>query len=273
MLIYYGDKMLFPEIQRVIYKKNPLDQVICQVRFPSILKIDAEIPADFQDRIRGEFPNFSEKSELKLEVPRAGKGQEVPLELLRGAQQSLSTKNYEFISEDNLWRINLTRTFLALTSNKYERWEDFKGKLLAPLNALIEIYAPIHFSRIGLRYIDVIKRSGLGLIDSSWGDLIQPYILGILDSPTVSKHVQSFENRYEISLSEHKDLVTLSTKFVVHVGDGETCYMIDADFSNAGKVPVEGAIEKLDYFNKHASRLLRWCITDRLHQAMEPQAL
>lgn len=273
MLLHYGGKMLFPEAQRVIYKKNPLDQVICQVRFPSILKIDTEIPAEFQDRIRSEFPNFSETSELKLEIPRSAKGQEIPLELLRGAQQSLSTKNYEFISEDNLWKINLTRTFLALTSNKYERWEKFKDKLPTPLNALVEIYAPIHFSRLGLRYIDVIRRSSLGLSDTSWSDLLQPYILGILDSPTISKHVQYFENRYEIRLSEQKDSVTLNTKFVTHVNDGEVCYMIDVDFYNTGKVPIGSAIEKLDYFNKHASRLLRWCITDRLHQAMEPQAL
>ena len=82
---------------------------------------------------------------------------------------------------------------------------------------------------------------------------------------------------HQVSLAEYLyqriAAIPIGADFVVHVDDGEICYMIDADFYNAGKVPVEGAIEKLDYFNKHASRLLRWCITDRLHQAMEPQAL
>lgn len=264
--------MPFPEVQRVIYKKSPLDQVICQMRFPSILKIDTEIPAEFQDRIRKEFPNFSETSELKLEIPQTMRGQG-PLDLLRSAQQTLGNKNYEFISEDNLWKVNLTRTFVALTSNKYERWEEFKNRLFGPLNALVEIYAPTYFSRIGLRYIDVIKRSRLGLTDTSWNELLQPYILGILGSPEAEEYVQNFENRYEIRLADQESLVTLNTRFVTHIDDGEICYMIDSDFYNTGKIAIKNAIEKLDYFNKRASRLLQWCITDRLHQAMEPQML
>ncbi|MCH7755956.1 TIGR04255 family protein, partial [candidate division KSB1 bacterium] len=55
--------MPFPEVKRVIYKKNPLDRVICQLRFSPILKIDAEIPAEFQDMIRADFPNYSEKTD------------------------------------------------------------------------------------------------------------------------------------------------------------------------------------------------------------------
>ncbi|MBL8785507.1 MAG: TIGR04255 family protein, partial [Deltaproteobacteria bacterium] len=49
-----------PESPRVIYASNPLADVICQVRFPRILRIDNELPADFQDAIRGQFPHFAE---------------------------------------------------------------------------------------------------------------------------------------------------------------------------------------------------------------------
>lgn len=44
--------MLFPPTQRVIYHKNPLVEVVCQLRFPTILKIDAEIPVAFQEAVR-----------------------------------------------------------------------------------------------------------------------------------------------------------------------------------------------------------------------------
>ena len=60
--------MPFPETDRVIYAHNPLEQVICQFRFPPILRIDSELPAQFQDRIRHEFPSLIEKSGLKLEL-------------------------------------------------------------------------------------------------------------------------------------------------------------------------------------------------------------
>ena len=48
--------MPFPEATRVIYHKNPLTDVICQLRFPPILKIDSEIPSLFQDTIREQYP-------------------------------------------------------------------------------------------------------------------------------------------------------------------------------------------------------------------------
>jgi len=263
--------MPFPEVKRVIYQKNPLDQVICQLRFPPILKIEAEIPAEFQDRIREHFPNYSETSELKIEFLQ-GKKQPIPLDLIGQVLQSSGGKNYEFLSEDGLWKINLTRTFIALTANKYRRWEQFKEKLAIPLGALIQVYTPSSFSRIGLRYINVINRSRLGLTDSNWNELLKPHVLGILASE-VGSHVQNFENRYEIGLSDGESVVRMVTGFVESADNSEVHYRIDSDFYNGNKTPIEATTEKLDYFNVRGSRLFQWCITERLHQAMEPQVL
>jgi hypothetical protein len=47
---------LFPDSARVIYGKAPLTGVVCQLRFPPILRIESAPPADFQDRIREQFP-------------------------------------------------------------------------------------------------------------------------------------------------------------------------------------------------------------------------
>ena len=35
----------FPDTPRVVYNKNPLFEVLCQLRFPHILRIETEIPA------------------------------------------------------------------------------------------------------------------------------------------------------------------------------------------------------------------------------------
>jgi len=264
--------MPFPEVQRVLYKKNPLDQVICQLRFPPILKVDAEIPAEFQEMVRRHFPNFSEASEWNIEIPPS-LGSQIPQDIIRPALQASGIKNYEFSSEDGQWKINLTRSFVALTTKRYHRWEELKEKLEIPLDALVAVYSPDYFSRIGLRYIDVIKRSTLNLADVSWQELLQPYIAGILGAPEVGGHVKNFENKHEIGLSDGESVVRIITRFVAALDDGEICYMIDSDFFNASRIKLESAIEKLDYFNVRASRLIQWCITERLHNAMEPQLL
>lgn len=264
--------MPFPEVKRVIYKKNPLDRVICQLRFPPILRIDAEIPAAFQEQIRKDYPNFGETSELEIQLPKGLRGQ-IPSDVLRQALQSSGSKNYEFVSEDGQWKTNLTRTFIALTASNYERWEEFKAQLERPLAALIDVYTPTNFTRIGLRYIDVIRRSVLGLDQVGWEHLLQPYVLGILGAPDVGKHVESFESRYEIRLADEKGVAKVVTRFVEHADDGEICYMIDSDFYDTSKTGIDQAIPRLDYFNKRSSRLIQWCVTGLLHQAMEPETL
>lgn len=40
------------------YGKGQLIEVICQLRFPTILSIDTREPADFQETIRAAFPRY-----------------------------------------------------------------------------------------------------------------------------------------------------------------------------------------------------------------------
>ena len=47
---------MFSTEPRHIYRRNQLTDVICQLRFPEILTISANAPADFQEAIRDEFP-------------------------------------------------------------------------------------------------------------------------------------------------------------------------------------------------------------------------
>ncbi len=261
--------MPFPEYNRVLFKKNPLDRVMCQLKFPPILKIDTEIPVGFQEGIKDLLPNFQETSEFHVDMPASVKAN-VPPELMQKALQSSGYKNYKFSSEDEQWVLNLTRSFITLTAKNYIRWEEFKENLNTPLNALLEIYAPKYFTRIGLRYIDVIKRSTLGLKELGWNEILQPYIAGILASPEVSDRVENFENTYNIGLSDNESIARIATSLVQTDADNETCFMIDCDFFNAAKIEIGSTMEKLDYFNVRASRLFQWCISENTHKAMEP---
>lgn len=262
--------LLFPEVERVIYNRNPLDNVVCQLRFPVVLKIDVEIPSDFQERVRCEYPNLSESSELVFQTS-PNIEEQLPSESVQQILKSPGIKNYEFSSEDGIWKINLTRNFMSLSTRNYHKWEEFKEELQLPLNALIDVYSPMHFTRVGLRYIDVIVRSRLGLEGVDWGKLINGYVLGMMAAPGKEDKIRSAVSTYEIGLEEGKDIVRIASRIVKPIGSDEKCYMIDSDFFTHSKTEINEVINKLDSFNKHASRLIRWCIKERLHEAMEPQ--
>ena len=54
---------MFSNESRCIYKKSQLGEVICQLRFPEILTIEANVPVQFQEAIRADFPRYSVRKE------------------------------------------------------------------------------------------------------------------------------------------------------------------------------------------------------------------
>ena len=55
--------MLFAPYERYQYARAPLLEVICQLRFPTILSIGAKEPAEFQEAIRKDFPQYAARQE------------------------------------------------------------------------------------------------------------------------------------------------------------------------------------------------------------------
>ncbi len=258
--------MSFPESERVIYDKNPLIDVVCQLRFPSILRIDAESPTSFQEAIREDYPLYEEVLGADLVTKM------LPdlVRLMGRDVQFPGGKTYQFSTDDQLWRLTLTRDFLALTCNKYERWEDFRKHLDRPIEALIKAYKPAFFTRIGLRYRDIISRDKLGLKGYKWSQILRPHIAGELASD-IAENVVGISSEVVIRLEDTEGRVHLRHGLVQDAQTQELCYLIDADHYFEGRVKTPDAYRYLDQFNSTAGRLFRWCIQDDLNRAMGPR--
>ena len=262
--------MPFPSTQRVIYQENPLVEVVCQLRFPPILKIDSELPAQFQDSIRKEYPNYTESS-----VIPSGKEQLInsndPNILINQLIKQNLVKEYKFSSSDEVWKVTLSRTFIALTTSNYERWESFRDRLNFIFTKFCDYYSPSYFSRIGLRYIDIIDRQKLNITDINWNELVQDYILGII-STEEGKKTKVFDTKYELELADEQSVVAIRTSFAKsdEAENPENCFVIDSDFFNTNKIPTSEVFEKLEFFHDRATRLIRWAIKPSLHNAMKP---
>lgn len=261
--------MPFPDSPRIIYNKNPLTEVICQLSFPAILRIDSEIPASFQAKIQEHYPIYEEAQggNLKLNFPQ---------ELAQVVGNSLSLKSgrstYQFLSADRKWKVVLTREFIAVSTKEYTKWEDFRKHLEIAFNAFWEVYKPPFLTRIGLRYQDLIQRSKLGLDNVNWGDLLNPSIAGELNAPEIVDRIVNCVNQLTIKLDDDGGLILLNHGLAA-TPEGETVYIVDSDILTEQKTEVQNVIEKLNYFNKFSGRLFRWCISDKLHESLEPQSV
>lgn len=257
--------MLFSDYERYIYAKPPLIETICQLRFPAILNIGAKEPAEFQEAIRHEFPKYMAQEERP--APRLVN----PGTPNQAVEQPPVIQNYHFLSADGLWKINLTRNFIALSTLRYTRWEDFAQRLDKPLAQFIQTYAPAPFERIGLRYLNAFSRKGLGLEGTPWSDLLEPPFLGPLDEDDI------------VESSTTKCSVDLETSFVdgvrlkMHAGPGllgdgkkdpEVKYLLDSDFSVLGNLTADRVPEKLETMHRYAVRLFLGATTNTLCTAM-----
>lgn len=263
--------MNLPEFERVIYKHNPLIEVVCQLRFPPILKISHQEPVEFQDEIRSQYPLF--------EVTQPP----IPSEFIKLSQQAglslpnqLSYSSYSFKSEDQEWQISLTKDFISISTSAYERYEEFKQRLKRVVDIFERIYQPSFYTRTGLRYQDLIVRSDLKLEDKKWSDLIAKRIGSELHDSELSTSIQTITKNLVLKVGDgqvnfNHGLVILEDS---KKDSNETAYLLDADFYTEQKVENNGKVWNiLDQFNQSAGRLFRWSITDALHKAMQPQAV
>lgn len=266
--------MPFPELpQRVIYDNRTLVEVICQLRFPRILGIenDAHMTSRFQSKIRNEYPYFSEKQQA---IVSEQLGQDLPPEI-RGRFPVLPhRKAFDFTSRDKQWTVGLTSNFIALSTSQYVRWEGFLKRLKGPLDALEEVYEPQFFTRTGLRYRNVIKRSSIGLEEIPWSELLNPNVAGILTSTEIPyKSVVGNAQRLEIELADSTSMVRIVHGYVTEESSQEVCYLVDSDFFTEEETEVRDVKERLEYFHARSGRLFRWFITEQLHIALQPKPI
>lgn len=260
--------MLFSDRPRVIYKKNPLNQVICQVRFPTVLAIEANVPSGFQEAIRDEFPLYDV-------APSGGLPKGLPSEIARLLSvDAAAGKEHNFVSDDSFWKVTLTKDFLALTAGRYERWEQFEKKLKGPFEALLNEYEPSFFSRVGLRYQNVISRENVGLADTPWSTLLAQFLAGELSVSEIEPNIVGRVGEFLLNLGDKEGKVRVKHGFVQAENRNEQLYLIDADyFIDDRKVERDETLKKLTDLHGYARKLFRECIQDKLHEAMEPSAI
>lgn len=249
----------FPASERIVFANNPLAEVICQLRFPTILGIATEPPAAFQETVRAAYP-----------VYRRDDGSVVPPAVAQIiGQVAMPTLpeavTHWFDSADGNRSISLGPQFVAVTERAYTEWRDLREGIELATGALAATYSPAFFERVGLRYQDVIERTTLGLEQFSWSALLIEPLAGLLGSPAdVSEGIEQARSVARLTLDEPEGAqVLLQTAL-----DGPQRFVIDADFFVEQRKDGDAASSALDTFNVEAGRLFRWAIKQPLRDAL-----
>ncbi len=261
--------MKLPECERVIYEYNPLIEVIAQLKFPTILRIPNQEPVDFQDNVRFQYPIF--ETSRNLQIPP-----EISNLLTQFNSNLPSDVTYYFKSDDLKWQLSFNKDSITFATTQYERYEHFIERFKSVLEVFESIYNPSFYSRIGLRYRDLIMRSKLNIKDKEWQKLIPKHIASELYTFEIADSIQNFIKNLQIKtelgqVNFNHGLVTVRD---TEEGIDETAYLLDSDFFTEDKIQRGDDVWKiLNKSNRTARNLFRWSITEELHRAMQPKSI
>jgi uncharacterized protein (TIGR04255 family) len=239
----------FPPQKDIRLQKAPLAEVVCQVRFPPILRIAEEKPVAFQEQIRKEFPQLEVGRDI---VVVSSQDTSPP------SAQSGST-NFRFKSRDGYMTVSLAPNFYALSTKSYTHWDDFLKCLLLINKAACTVYELPYATRIGLRYINRLSLKNTGVSDvTELLDILHPELTTLFKVKCWDTPLETL-NQWLLDGGDGQRL-TMRTGFKE---EGEnTFFLLDFDCFVEDDTALDKLPQLCEQFHNVIYSAFRWCIRD-----------
>jgi len=149
--------------EEVPLDKAPLAGVVAQIQFAPILMLESQsYMAGFQERIRADYPKFSQEQVQVFAPP--------------GMQMlSVPGVTWRFGCVKDNWKVSLSSSFVSLDTRDYTSRANFTARLKSVVSALKDTVGSANVTRIGVRYVDHVKAPEVDGI----ADMLRTEMLGI----------------------------------------------------------------------------------------------
>lgn len=249
------------------YKNNQITDVVFQIRYSTILKINNDsdtLLSEFQNKIKKEYPNYQVLNENIVNVEMKGEINNIDNVTPQIMRNNL--KNHIFISTNGKTKINLTPNFISLSTQEYKCWEDFKDKFLKILDEFVNLYDIENFNRIGIRYINAFSKKELGINnEEKWDKYLSNEVLGLTSKYNVNVYSSNIEIPFE-DYSQMRMICGLGTK--QNEMQPIPVFIIDKDTYKIGNLKLCDISQILEKLHKHNSEVFESLIKDPLRDKM-----
>ena len=254
MAIHFPDK---PEIK---LGKAPLTEVICQLKFPMLLRLSQDAPVDFQEVVRTRFPLLKVEQGVLVQF-RGAAGSEKPL------TESLP-KIYYFASADEQRELTLAPDFLALSFHTYTHWYEILENLKLGTQALIQLYQPPYSTRVGLRFVNqlTLNNTGCETLDEL-SNLLRPELTAMLKTDSWGEPAETLS---QVLLQDGDGKLVL--RYGLRKESAGTHFLLDFDYFEEGQLSLDNLQDRLERFHTRIYAAFRWCILDQTLERFAPLA-
>ena len=240
----------FPEVEEVRLDRPPLDEVVCQVRFPSILRIAQEEPAAFQDLIRKRFPGFEKQHSFQLKLSMPGNPAD--------ASAEVRPITYLFTDGQGQNQAVLSPSFYAVSIKRYGGWQVFLKDLELVHSAVMEVYEPAYATRVGLRYINRMTPENTGTTTRK--ELIE-LVRAELTSTLRGQIWENVEGTLGLA-NFVAPPAQLNLRYGLDTDDSTWSFLLDLDYFEEGQIDLAEALARCEQYHETIYRAFRWMVND-----------
>jgi uncharacterized protein (TIGR04255 family) len=250
-----------PAPDRTILENNPLQLVVCQVRFDEADVLnDRKIARRFFVKlggVDGPFPRFTQILAQRVIIsPQAGPGETPTTEQQRG---------WRFSNAAGDRHITLLPDSLALETTSFPGWDQFAPDLQRALDVLAEEADPAIEQRLGLRFVNLIIHDEIHS-GADWDGYIVDDALAPGHHPVLGPGVVATQHRVVLDLGDELRCILNYGLAPDANGTGRVGYMLDLDVFRELSAPFSAAdvFKASELMNDRAVSLFQQMVTPKL---------
>jgi uncharacterized protein (TIGR04255 family) len=223
-----------PDVEPVTFARNTIRTAVVELKFPTLLEFETQPPTEIQHRLRKDYPQFSKRKAVNI-----------------GSGTVEEEIRYVLGSRDGSWSVAIRPSAIALESTKYTTFEEMLARLQLILSVSKKQLDTDFFTRVGLRYVNLLPVPNASFDGWLNPDLIRPLAGGTYG--TVSKYWQEVRGRARSGKYSFRHGLPeeMSAK--------EIRYVLDIDLFSEN-IEYDDAIGLLGDFHRESFAFFSWCI-------------
>lgn len=235
------------------YRHNFLRQVVCELRFPTLLELGAQRPpAAFVSALRKEYPHLELGNEVALIIGGASTGGPAYAHIFRSSKQT--------------WTVSLKQSTVTIETIAYTTYAQLKERVGRVVEAAAKVIDSDFFTRIGLRYVNVINAHNDPVRGWVNPELVQPLLSGVFGG------VHEYAGRLHLAATDGGCLLQHGIQLKKPQPGEEAVpdYVLDIDaFRN--DVPIGDVASALDAMHRQAFDVFDWCLGQEARQHLSSE--
>jgi len=224
-----------PDVEPVQYERNFIDTVVCELKFPIILDWESKPPVSIQRELRRDYP-FHKKIYL--------------IEAVTQQEESEKRLSLNLQSKNKKWTVAIRSDSIILETTSYLNFEDFSDKLNKVVNVVKDKIDSDFFTRVGLRYINVINFSPDEFEELINQDLVAPILKNVYG--TVRECYQRVNGFTEYGLFNFRHGIKTNDT-------PNQDYLLDFDYFKEG-VEISDVLELIKRFHEYNFKFFHWAL-------------